>query len=488
MQRVPYEEPLESDMDLFAIDIGINLGFATLSSSSSYTRSDAEWTRDATGLYQNAFYWYTNYYYPYTTVLSTGDSGQKIFAEELRLVSNSTDSNWDYVAGLYYLDQDFFVDELQIIPGLGDFIGNDPFTFAVLVPPTDVTWDADRTWEFTELAAFGEVTYHLNDRWQVTGGARVFRQSYDQSFVFQSPFCPSLYYAPATCGDPGGNGITTTTQLSKNITDAIFKVNTSYEVTDHSKIYFSFSQGFRHGGANAVPTTGPFPEAEGVYDDYDDDKANNWEIGYKGSALDGRVLYSLSAFYIDWQNTQFDAFTERFAFSAVANGPDAISKGIEVELSGLLTDNWTYKLGYNLTRSEWDVDGAVGIQPLFEGDQLPGVPKHMASFSTDYYLPVSFGGEQLGVADFHIDAFYRSSATTSPNINWGNFEVLDDFSIWNVAVGLKGEKWGLRAYIDNVFSETGITGGELESAYLSYAYRFVQRPRTTGLQVQYKFK
>lgn len=488
VHRVTYEEPLASDMDLFAIDIGINLGFATLSSSSSYTRSDTEWIRDATGLYQNAFYWYTNYYFPYTTTLTTGDSGQEIFAQELRLVSNSTDSNWDYVAGLYYLDQDFVVDELQFIPGLSDFIANDPFTFAVVVPPTDVTWIADRDWNFTELAAFGELTYHISDRWQVTGGARVFRQTYDQLFVFQSPFCPSLYYAPATCGDPGGNGITTTTQLSKNITDSIFKANTSYDITDHSKVYFSFSQGFRHGGANAVPTTGPFPEEEGVYEDYDSDKANNWEIGYKGSVLDGRVSFSLSAFYIDWKNTQFDAFTERFAFSAVANGPDAISKGIEAELSGLLTDNWTYKLGYNFTRSEWDVDGAVGAQPLFKGDQLPGVPKHMASFSTDYYLPVSFGGEQLWVADFHMDAFYRSSATTSPNIIWGNFEVLDDFSVWNIAIDLQGKKWSLRAYIDNVFSEVGITGGELESDYLSYAFRFVQRPRTTGLRMKYKFK
>ena len=483
VQSIPYEEPMQSDMDLFGMDIEVNLGFATLSSSTSYTTSEAKWARDATGLYQTAFYWYTNYYYPYTTNISVGDSGQDIIAQEFRLVSDSTDSKWDWVVGLYYMEQDFFVNEVQTIPGLTNYIVNFNRASVAVLPTTDVVYPAERDWNFTDKAAFGELTYNINERWQVTGGARIFEQKFDQLFVFHAPFCPSFYLPPVslTCGD--GDTVTTTTQLEESISDQIFKFNTSYDISDHNKVYFTWSEGFRHGGANAVPTQGPYPEQPGIYEAYDPDKATNWEIGLKGSAGEGKMSYTLAAFHIDWNKTQFDTFTEDFAFSAVVNGTDAVANGIELELAGLLTDNWTYTLGYNYTESEWDANGFVGSSPLLKGEQLPGVPKQMATLSSDYHWPVDMGDFY-----FHVDAFYRSSAVTAPNISWGNYEDLDGFSIWNFSVGLEKKKWGARVFLDNAFDELGITGGELEDSYLNYAYHFVQRPRTLGAQLRYKFK
>jgi hypothetical protein len=43
-------------------------------------------------------------------------------------------------------------------------------------------------------------------------------------------------------------------------------------------------------------------------------------------------------------------------------------------------------------------------------------------------------------------------------------------------------------FLDNAFDEVGITGGQLEEGYLNYAYHFVQRPRTVGAQLRYKFR
>ena len=482
VQLIPYEEPMESDMDLLAMDIEVDFGFATLSSSTSFTNSEAAWARDATGLYQTAFYWYADFYYPYATVISVGTSEQNIIAQEFRLVS-SGDSAFEWVAGLYYVKQDFSVDEVQTMPGLSDYIANDPFTFAVVVPPTDVTYPAEREWTFKDLAAFGELTYHISDTWQVTGGVRVFEQKFDQLFVFHAPFCPSFYYAPAVCGDPGGDGITTTTMLEEDISDQIFKFNTSIDVGENSKAYFTWSDGFRHGGANAVPTQGPWPEAPGVYVEYVPDVATNVEVGFKGKTASGNMSYTLAAFRIDWKQTQFDTFTETYSYSAVVNGTDAVATGFELELAGALADNWTYNLGFNYTESEWDKDGFVGSNPLTKGAQLPGVAKEMGTFSTDYYWPV-----RMGDAYVHLDVFYRGSSETSPNVNWGNYEKLDGFSIINVAIGLQTDSWEARVFVDNISDEVGITGGQLESAYLNYAYHFVQRPRTAGIKLRYKFR
>jgi len=482
VQLIPYEEPMTSDMDLLAMDIEVDLGFATLSSSTSYTKSEATWARDATGLYQTAFWWYTAYYYPFTTAISVGDSEQDILAQEFRLASTG-DSSVEWVAGLYYMDQNFGVNEVQTIPGLGDYIANDPFTYAVAVPPTDVIYPAEREWTFKDLAAFGELTYHISDSWQVTGGVRIFEQDFDQLFVFHAPFCPSLYYAPAVCGDPGGDGITTTTTLQDDVSDQIFKINTSVDLNDNNKVYFTWSEGFRHGGANAVPTQGPWPEAPGIYEGYTPDNATNMEVGLKGTIPNGRMSYTLAAFSIDWEKTQFDTFTEVNAFSAIVNGTDAVATGLEVELAGSLTDSWNYTFGYNYTQSEWDKNGFVGSSPLAKGAQLPGVPKVMGSMSTDYYWKLAEGD-----AYFHVDGFYRGSTESAPNDTWGNYEKLSDFYIWNVAVGMEREKWSARLFVDNVSNELGITGGQLEGGYLNYAYHFVQRPRTVGVQLRYIFK
>jgi outer membrane receptor protein involved in Fe transport len=369
------------------------------------------------------------------------------------------------------------------MPGLSNWISNDPFTYAVVPPPTDVTYPAERDWTFTDKALFGELTYHVNDEWQLTGGVRVFKQDFDQLFVFHAPFCPSFFYAPATCGDPGGDGITTTTRLEESVSDQIFKINSSYDVGDNSKVYFTWSEGFRHGGANAVPTQGPWPEPPGIYEGYSPDEATNWEIGLKGSSADGNTSYTLAAFMIDWDKTQFDTFTAINSYSAVVNGTNAVATGFEVEVTGLLTDNWTYSFGYNYTNSEWDADGFIGDSPLSKGEKLPGVPEQMASLSTDYYWQMD-----VGEVYFHADGFYRSSTESSPNPNWGNYEKLDGFSIWNLSVGLEKPAWGVRLFVDNAFNELGVSGGQLEGGYLNYAYHFVQRPRTVGAQVRYKFK
>jgi outer membrane receptor protein involved in Fe transport len=267
------------------------------------------------------------------------------------------------------------------------------------------------------------------------------------------------------------------------VSDSIFKVNTSIDITENNKAYFTWSEGFRHGGANAVPTQGPWPEPPGIYEGYVPDEATNIEVGFKGTTAGGKLSYTAAIFSIDWENTQFDTFTAINSYSAVVNGSKAVANGVELELAGQFTDNWTYNLGLNYTQSEWDEDGTVGDSPLVEGTQLPGVPKEMGSFATDYYFPTGTGESYL-----HLDAFYRGSTESAPNDTWGNYEKLDGFSIVNLSVGIRFDRWEGRVFVDNVTNELGVTGGQLEGGYLNYAYHFVQRPRTGGVRLTYRFK
>ncbi|WP_339670665.1 TonB-dependent receptor [Dasania marina] len=483
VQRLAYEEPMTSETDLLSLDVEVDFGFAVLSSSTSVATQKAEWTRDATGLYDNAFYWYKTYYYPFATNVSYGESEDEKIVQEFRLASTGGDT-LDWVVGAFYMDQDFTVDEEQFIPGLTEHIASDPYTYALVTPTTDLVYAAEREVDYKDMAVFGELTAHISDEWQVTGGARFFKQEFDQSFVFHAPFCPSLYYQPATgtCGSDA-DGISTSTFLDEDVSDHILKFNTSYDITYETKVYMTVAEGFRHGGANAVPTAGPWPEEIGLYDTFDADEALNKEIGIKGKLFDARHSYTVSIFHIDWDKPQFDTFTQDFHFSSVVNGPDAVSKGFELELKGLIGERLSYSFGYNYTRSEWAEDGFVGRSPLKKGGTLPGIPKHMATFSTDYYLPVS-----MGEVVFHLNGFYRSEADTAPNESWENFKEIDSFSMFDASVGLETETWGAKIFIDNLTNEEGTTGGQTAEGYGQYAYNFLSRPRSIGLRFNYKIQ
>ena len=250
-------------------------------------------------------------------------------------------------------------------------------------------------------------------------------------------------------------------------------------------MYFTWAEGFRHGGGNAVPTSGPYPEPVGLYETFDSDKATNWEVGLKGFLMNNQLSYTLAGFYIDWEDAQFDGSTVNAGFSAVLNGGDATSTGLELEVIGQLTESLSFALGYNYTDTEWaeDVSADVLGSPLFEGDQLPGVPETMFTASVDYVVPIA-----MGDLFFHINGFYRDEALGSPNEEWRDFSTIDSFSIVNTSIGLDTTTWSAKLFVDNVFDELGSSGQVPEATYGQYGYEFLVRPLTIGVGLRYNFR
>jgi outer membrane receptor for monomeric catechols len=94
--------------------------------------------------------------------------------------------------------------------------------------------------KFTDLALFGELTAHLTSKWSLTGGTRLFRQTVEETQVnaafFQGPIA------------------VTDLTLSDSWRKALWKVNTSYQLDPTNLVYATWSQGFRRGGVNALPS------------------------------------------------------------------------------------------------------------------------------------------------------------------------------------------------------------------------------------------
>jgi iron complex outermembrane receptor protein len=456
--------PLNSLVNIVGLDAHIDLGFATLTSATSYSSINTDSIEDDSGFYTtlpSAFYFgYTRFVVP-----ALVKTNQYSFSQELRLASNDKGAV-DWLVGTWY-NRDIKHYAAEDLPdlGLGAYtaaVTNEPeslFDGPSFIDDVDVT--------LKDTAIFGELTWHVTDRWQITGGGRQFWQKNDDTLYTALPYCAAT----------GGGCPAVSAGNNENLQDHVFKLNTSYAFDAKNRVYFTFSQGFRPGGANAVPTTGPYAVGPAIAF-YQADRTNNYEIGSKGVLLGGKLNYSLAAYYIRWQDFQFDGFTSA-GYNAVLNGSEATSKGVEAELSGHLGTHLRYNFGYAYTDATVQQSfGLSGTSGANAGDPMPGVPRNTVSASVDYLQRL----QDNYTLDYHINGSYKSSTVSLFNAQDLGFLRMSSFTIWDAALTLGQKKWSVSLYGQNLLDARAVFGGAPASTQGSSAFFLVNRPRTIGLR------
>ena len=73
----------------------------------------------------------------------------------------------------------------------------------------------------------------------------------------------------------------------------------SYDVTDTFNVYASYSTGFKPGGFNLS-----YEAAETGIFEFEEEDASSWEIGAKGTLLDGSLVYAITYFNQEIENFQ----------------------------------------------------------------------------------------------------------------------------------------------------------------------------------------
>jgi outer membrane receptor protein involved in Fe transport len=505
-QTLYMDQPGSFRTDLVALEASYDLGFASLSSSTSYTSQSAYSQYDITGLIEELAAIYDNYPRILSPILD--HSTDKTETEEVRLVSKNT-GPWDWVVGSYYSHREQTLAQVEPILGLGDWSqlpGSGrpagctvesaacPYpTFGDFIqyynggirpslnPYPDLDFTLNRKVTFRDFALFNETSYHITDKWQVTGGARVFWQDYDQDLDQTLPACGP--FCSATGTDP--TGLVAVSQ-AKSFRNHIFKGNTSYEIAPHTLIYATWSEGFRRGGVNALPTGNCYYCENTALLEYRPDEARNTEVGVKGSFWHG-ASYTFTLYNIDWKNPQIEANTVNGGFGFVTNGKSARSRGVETELTMPLSDSTRVQLGYSYTDAILTSSFTAGVVPDLigvSGNRLPGVSRQQATAAIDYGIP--FGTDREFHA--HADASYRSDFWTSlPSASTA--EDLPGFLLLNARAGVGFAKaWRVDAFINNITNQEAATSVSTEPGLAHNRADFVGRPRTVGLELNYSFK
>ena len=516
------QEPDHRQVNLESATVSADVGFATFTSSTSFSsnKDDNRYDESQFLLYFNAPLVYGSY--PRATSFFFTTAQDNSFTQEFRLASK-VGGDWDYTTGAFFQRQTQHLFQRESIPGFaawselpgsaaaanavlgssyasfGDFLqtyygGTRPSALS----PTDTNFGYLRLSQFKDKALFGELTRHITERWQVTGGARIFWQDFSQSLYqsipYEGPFNSTLP-APANATDALGLTLANRDQTYHNHT---FKLNTSYALNPESRAYATYSEGFRHGGVNAIPVGGClFCENSSVVP-YKSDTVKNYEIGTKGT-VNNRIRYSAAVYRVNWNDIQIQTFGQS-GDPVVVNGNAARSQGLELEGSARLGGGWSTNLGYGLTDAKltegFDIVDVVphAFKPSttliagYAGNRLPYVPRQTFTADLGYARTIGSGLD----LDAHLNAAYRSDIVTAINSGVAGYTHLGGFTTFNGSVGLGvGANWHSRLFITNIGNVRGITSaGQLfrNNPDPRYNVEFPSRPRTIGIGVDYTFE
>ena len=121
----------------------------------------------------------------------------------------------------------------------------------------------------------------------------------------------------------------------------------------------------------------------------------NYEAGIKGEFLDGRLNASLAAFQIDQKNLPDQLPPCDGGIECYAAAGKVRSRGVEAEVSGLITEDWRVFAGYTYINAKYLEDSTGGKA----GDRYGrDKPQHLLTLSTVYTLPGDLNRWRVGAS------------------------------------------------------------------------------------------
>lgn len=420
------------------------------------------------------------------------------FTQELRFASNDTASPFQWLVGLFYSNTDRAYTQRLPTPGY------DAATDATLGAGTSVAvrngfgadspYNANIPYSLQQMAAFGEMSYDLTDRFTATVGGRYY--AFNEKRTFTS----------------GGLFTNLDDNTDKTQSDGFSpRALLSFEASDAVTFNAQVSKGFRLGGVNDplnLPLCGPSDASVfGNRPRYDDESLWNYEGGFK--AITGRFRASAALFYTDIRNLQVTADAGSCSSRVVFNVPKAHTKGIELELEATPVSGLDLSVSGSYVEAQFDatiaLPGGAVIEGIRDGNRLPSVPKFQMSASASYSFPVGEGSDAYLSASFqHVGSRFTqpgdqennprrfvhnlpfggapAGASTVVDLELPAYQLVSLSAGADFARGL-----GVSVYVNNLLDENARLSFDRERggrARLGFA---TNQPRTIGLTVRKAF-
>mgnify|MGYP002780270593 CR=1 FL=1 len=413
------------------------------------------------------------------------DRYRKSFAEAR--IASPADAPLRFIGGLFYQRQSHNIEQNYIVDDIAD---------AITVTGTDSNiWLTKQLRVDRDYALFGELSYDLTDRLTLTAGGRLYR--YNNSLVgfFGYSAGYSSRTGEAACFGPAQVAGSPCTNVDKATadTDAIWKVNANYRVSDDVLVYATWSRGFRPGGINRRGTLPP----------YGPDTLDNYELGWKTNF--GPFRFNGAVYQQDWSGIQL-SFLGANGLTEIRNAGIARIRGVEADI-GFRAGGFSLNAGGSYNDAEIRRNFCRIANPAFDcttagnsllapaGTRLPVTAKFKGNAVARYEAPIGNLNAHVQFAVNHIGS-RRSDLRTAENAIKGFF---DAYTTADISAGIKGESWSLELYATNLFNSNGVINSGVQcveticgdpgnaSGTGGAFYDTVIRPRLVGLKVSTNF-
>jgi iron complex outermembrane receptor protein len=468
-------EQLADYFKLFNVTGDMDLGFAHLVSSSSYTQRHIAEDESFESLDENLLT-------PGTRLPASNLNGNDIhkFQEEIRLVGRP-DGQLRWITGAYYERDSQFYPQNLVSPGFdsafGAEIGDPTFNSqtAYGTPAPNTPFYGTINLVERQFALFGEATYSILPQFDLTLGARYFDFKDDFNLFFTGV---------AGAIAPGNPDVGSGEQSSKGVNP---RGVLTYRITDQVMIFGEAARGFRYGGVNEpAPVTfcGADLAAIGLSaspQSFGPDHLWSYTLGEKGTFADGRLVMNVDGFYIIWDDVQ-TIHNLTCGYNYTENAGKVKSQGLELESKLRATSALTFGLAGSFTDAK--ADGPIPNLSAVDGDRAPWFPRTILSVSGNYEVPLPQAKIEISA-----DYTYRSDAYTDFSPAIFDYARIPSSVLLNASVGYVTDRWSLALFGTNLTNNhlVSIIDVSTNGPYQPGNLQYWGRPRTIGVHAHVKF-
>ncbi|MDE0251088.1 MAG: TonB-dependent receptor [Gammaproteobacteria bacterium] len=410
---------------------------------------------------------------------------------ELRF-SSSSESDLQWLAGVFYSDVERDYSQRLPTPGYDQFVPSADANFPNAV---DSPYSSDLTYDLQQTALFGEMTYTLLERFELTAGLRWYDWEEDKTFTSGGPFSNSTAQHQDI-------------RVSSDGYSPRFMV--SYEATGNLRLNAQVSKGFRLGGVNDPlnqPLCGAAYDSYRGFQEFDDETLWNYEVGFKSSF--DKIAVSGSVYYTDIEDLGVNIDAGPCSSRVTISVPESHTAGAELEVTARPTSELLLTFSGSYVEAEFDSsvkapDGSI-LHGIEDGNRIPSVPEWQFSGSATYTLPgfmnalesfvtaswqyvddsITQPGDQVsGAGTFKTNFPY--AGTPADQVTNVDIE-LDSYHLINLSAGLVYENMDFTLFAKNITDENPKLAFDRERGGRARLGYRVGTPRTFGITARMYF-
>lgn len=282
-------------------------------------------------------------------------------------------------------------------------------------------------------AIFSHLTYMVNNKFSLVGGLRYDRENKDYEETNQS--------------------------LNYDEDEITPKLGLVYNVHENMMTYVTVAKGYRSGGFNTF--------GDEDTKTYGMETLYSYEMGIKGTSLNGRLNYDAAIYYMDINDMQVDVYIDPSRMIK-DNAAEATSKGFETSID--------YRLVGGLSLFAGFAYNDISFDDYFDGKT--NYSGNRTTYSPEY--------------NFNVGAMYRSASGLYASADLSGYGKSyldvkneykrDPYEIFNVKAGYEAKHYDLYLYARNLFDAEYDLEGMYDGFYAVYS-----PPREIGVALTYRF-